>query len=454
MDNNKGDLKNLLTEALDNQVSDQFYLDTENVTSWLTEHDYNFNVLHINVHSLLGKQHHIRDMLDSIESEEKHIHAIYVCETHLNPVTQDGIDLTGFTYVGRNRKNKNGGGVGIFIRKEFNFKTIDTYYNEEIFEAITIEVKLGKRDKLIISEFYRAPNSNCKNFLEKYKEYLMQLTKNEKVIVCYDSNLTLLKMDKHNPTSDFFNINLESGMIPSILIPTRVTHSSATLIDNINVSQKLLERYESTVIETDLSDHYPCIIKLKMNEIASPVSYYEHDMCARNLTQVVQAISKTNFNNITNTSNLEHDVDVFTKVFQSNIDTFCPLTKRTIKSHKTYRSPWITDSIVKSSRKCEKLYRKMNSKDKNSSEYLEYMEYKCVLNKVKRTAKRLHLSRIITTGNRNSCAIWTAINIALNRKKNKNNISSEFRIKGKITGDLKLITNEFCDFYANVGKKT
>eukprot|EP00918_Siedleckia_nematoides_P106344 GHVU01232093.1.p1 GENE.GHVU01232093.1~~GHVU01232093.1.p1 ORF type:complete len:100 (-),score=3.31 GHVU01232093.1:85-384(-) len=73
-----------------------------------------------------------------------------------------------------------------------------------------------------------------------------------------DQNMELKKINNHASTSDFLDINLNNSIIPTILRPTRITHSSATLIDNIYISQNLSKKYKSGIIITDISDHFPC----------------------------------------------------------------------------------------------------------------------------------------------------------------------------------------------------
>ena len=57
--------------------------------------------------------------------------------------------------------------------------------------------------------------------------------------------------------------NLEINMLPVITKPTRITDTSATLIDNILISSKLQQAYHSGIIISDMSDHLPTVIKLK-----------------------------------------------------------------------------------------------------------------------------------------------------------------------------------------------
>ena len=46
-------------------------------------------------------------------------------------------------------------------------------------------------------------------------------------------NIDLLKFSTHDKTETFLNNMFIQGYVPTITMPTRVTHQSATLIDNI-----------------------------------------------------------------------------------------------------------------------------------------------------------------------------------------------------------------------------
>ena len=51
-------------------------------------------------------------------------------------------------------------------------------------------------------------------------------------------------------------------MLPVITKPTRITDTSATLIDNIFIGAGLPNEYGSGVITSDMSDHLPVLIRL------------------------------------------------------------------------------------------------------------------------------------------------------------------------------------------------
>ena len=48
-------------------------------------------------------------------------------------------------------------------------------------------------------------------------------------------------------------------MFPNILRPTRITNTTATLIDNIYLSEQLATKYLSFILDCDISDNLPCL---------------------------------------------------------------------------------------------------------------------------------------------------------------------------------------------------
>ena len=55
-------------------------------------------------------------------------------------------------------------------------------------------------------------------------------------------------------------MNLDKNLEPTITKPTRITKSSATLIDNIIVGRQFQE-YEANIGISDISDHLPLVMK-------------------------------------------------------------------------------------------------------------------------------------------------------------------------------------------------
>ena len=100
----------------------------------------NFSLVHLNIRSITNKFDHFKEPLDSLNTEFK---IIGLSETWLNNNTNDaGFHLPTYNYVGTNRTNKKGGGVGIHIAKQLKYKIRkDLNTNiEETIESVFIEI--------------------------------------------------------------------------------------------------------------------------------------------------------------------------------------------------------------------------------------------------------------------------------------------------------------------------
>ena len=80
-----------------------------------------------------------------------------------------------------------------------------------------------------------------------------------------DFNLNLLDQNSAS-TIDFcahvlIFIMLSSGTLPSVFIPTRVTETQASLIDNIFSSLDVLD---NLVLVSDIFDHFPAIPDIRV----------------------------------------------------------------------------------------------------------------------------------------------------------------------------------------------
>ena len=71
---------------------------------------------------------------------------------------------------------------------------------------------------------------------------VLTLLRGTEAYIMGDFNVDLLKLDTHGPMSDFMGEFMSGGFYPLISLPTRLTDTTATLIDNIwtnNVGQRL-----------------------------------------------------------------------------------------------------------------------------------------------------------------------------------------------------------------------
>ena len=103
---------------------------------------------------------------------------------------------------------------------------------ENEFESLFLDMSINNKH-IIIGEIYRVPNTNEKFSINRYETILKKLHNiKAKVHLANDQNFDYLKVQNHKNTLDLFNHFLSSGFIPTTTVPSRITHTSTTLIDN------------------------------------------------------------------------------------------------------------------------------------------------------------------------------------------------------------------------------
>ena len=133
---------------------------------------------------------------------------------------------------------KRGGGVSLLIRSHIPFiSRNDLAHFDSEMESVFIEI--GKsvfqsNANKIIGLVYRMPDSSVDVFNEKLADIWYSIQKGNKLFYLLgDLNIDLFKHDVHGLTSAFLDTIYSYNVYPLITKPTRVTISSAILIDQI-----------------------------------------------------------------------------------------------------------------------------------------------------------------------------------------------------------------------------
>ena len=127
--------------------------------------------------------------------------------------------------------------------------------NPEPFLSIRfLSLKLGNK-KFIVGAVYKHLDANKILFLERLEEILQLINLRQlNCAVLGDFNINLLSSDS---SVIAYNSMLTSNSFFQIIsVPTRVTKSSATLIDHI-LTNSLNSNITPTAVRYDISDHFP-----------------------------------------------------------------------------------------------------------------------------------------------------------------------------------------------------
>ncbi|ESN97647.1 hypothetical protein HELRODRAFT_177702 [Helobdella robusta] len=141
-----------------------------------------------------------------------------------------------YNFLFKNRSNKKGGGVGIFLKLGLDYTLFDNALStDDVADCLCIEIKFHKSN-VIVFAIYRPPNSDPSNLIQKLDLALSSLKTNSKVYLVGDFNLDLSKACSDKLVASFSDLLASFNFVPLISQPTRVTHSSSSIIDNIFTS--------------------------------------------------------------------------------------------------------------------------------------------------------------------------------------------------------------------------
>ena len=122
----------------------------------------------------------------------------------------------------------------MYISDKYNYITRDdnSLFVEHSFESVFVEVLVNHTVNIIVGEIYRVPNSNRHLSIQYYEDIISKLQyENKEVILGTDENFDYLNSTCAH-SKHLLETYFSAGFIPTITRPTRITHASATLIDN------------------------------------------------------------------------------------------------------------------------------------------------------------------------------------------------------------------------------
>ena len=408
--------------------------------------DKSFSILHINCRSLYNKTNEIALLLDSTNTTYS---IIGFTETWLNATTAPLINFPNYSFVFNNRNQRIGGGVGILIHNSFEFIIHPDFFphDNNLFECLCIEICFNKLPNIIIIVLYRPPNTDVNLFLNSFTKLLNELPDDKPIYIMGDFNINLLKNDRLNVNINFSNLLYSHNFHPNILIPTRTTEFSATLIDNIFCNH--LIDHISGVLNTDISDHFPIFTTF---EFPSPTPKHNldhtlklrHNFSSANILRLKNFLHDFNWESIINSQDVNEGFLNFNDILQEAISNFCPIISRT--SSKIKR-PWITQGLYISLKTKNKLYKKYlaNPTPMNKFTYVKFKNKFVHLTKL--AEKEYYVNNFIKSKN-NPRNTWSLIKSLFNQNIKLPDII--LKQDANIMTDKSLICHEFNKFFNSI----
>ena len=234
------------------------------------------------------------------------------------------------------------GGAILYINKN-----IDSIPRTDLEKQLYVSTKLEssfseilvKGDKnIIVGCIYKHPSMDIDEFNILFEEAMEKITgENKEIYLLGDFNLDLLKIDdddKGKKVDEYFNILCKNFLVPHITLPTRITPSSATLIDNIFSNNLEFAGAISGNLTVTISDHLPQILFVpgenvkvprKVNMYTRPIDYDRENLVAEFVNLKWDSILELQ------NADPNHSIDNLFTATNKIIDTYLPLKKSLTK---------------------------------------------------------------------------------------------------------------------------
>ena len=407
--------------------------------------NYNIRSLNSNFDQFLAFSHLINKKFDVIsfteswlKEENKHLYNI--------SGYQDFHNLRG--------DGRRGGGISLYVTENFKAKLIKNCTFSLIYiETLGIEI-IRDSVKILIISVYKPNKSDDKSFIEKLS-HLINISikkKYDEIIINGDFNFDLLKCEENGHTMNFINSLSSLSLIPVITKPTRITDKTATLIDNIFVSNPI--NFTSGIIVNDISDHFPVFFhkaRIFLNKNSNLSSKIEYRLINdTTLGHLYETISSIDFSYLTSYHDTSLAIEELNSIVDDAYRNCCPL-KTKIISYKDSLKPWITKEILICIKKRQHYFQLYRNKIIPKTTYHNYRNF--VTSKI-RKAKLQYFENKFNSVKNNIKQTWRIINDVLKPKK----FSRQNTIKKLVRNDIIYengsdIAHIFNNFFVNIGSE-
>lgn len=352
------------------------------------------------------------------------------------------------------REDMRFGGVAIFKKENLNLQNVKTLrVNEKItetkiFEACEMKIEIGKQ-KLVLCTVYRSPDENANMFIDKLNEYIAELkrgNRNANLIIGGDFNINTLIFDRK--TELLQNITSSYGMKTTIDVPTRVTETTATCIDNFITD---VDKENSAVVEPNISDHHAIAITIP---VVDKPKIAKKKIKARsikesNLQELKIRLKGEKWKEVFDEPDMNKKYENFLNGFLYYYNISCPVKEKEVKEHTNIK--WISEEIVNLKNDMVEKYNiwKNNRSEQNRHKYREALKkYRKTVNDTKST----HLNEKIVNADNKQKKAWEIVN-QFRGKTYSAHKNLKLDINGELENDPLKNCEHLNEYFANIAEE-
>lgn len=313
----------------------------------------------LNIRSLLSKQSQIE-----AEMSANKIDVLSLTETWLNEKTHNGlIRIPEYKVYRYDRKlNKRGGGIAVYVQGRL---TVNASVYEELnisdkdIEVLVLSIRQKCTKPITVISVYRPPQGNQKSGIEKLKQIIQAVNRDEDIVVLGDLNIDY---SNKRCAKELTALEREFNLKQRINTPTRITRQSKTIIDHIYTNSNKVKG--SRILTSNISDHYPIFIILKKAAVVyERVSF----KCRQTKHLKIEDLHKQLKMEDWSKFYLESDVNLawleMYRIYSAVLDRLCPMVEYINVRRKQL---WITSNLFELMKRrdyCFKLAKKTGRKE-------------------------------------------------------------------------------------------
>ena len=323
-----------------------------------------FSTFHLNIRSLSKNHEALYHFLSLLNHE---FSVLALSETWLNEEVTSLFDIPNYNALHYCRKAKSGGGVSLYLHNKYQFKQRDDLaLSSECYDAESLFLEIPSCDIfhckcVVIGCIYKPPDSNIEHFNTGLACVMEKINREGKI--CFllgDYNINLFSSESSSLPAEFLNTLYANSLYPLITIPTRVTSSSATLIDNI-FTNSLNNVWKSGVFHSDISDHYPVFhftSKTSVNHQEADKVLRFRVFNKRNMDRFEEMVDDILWDDVYTHNDVEQAYQSFFKSFNSVFNRCFPPVSKKANKVSAFSKPWFTQDLHKSLKAKNRLYKK------------------------------------------------------------------------------------------------
>ena len=419
-----------------------------------------FSILHLNIASLEKNKEELEASLSLLKFQ---FDVIGISETKIKtqfPPKFD-VDISGYKHYST-PSEANKGGVIIYVLQKYDTiprKDLEKImYKSHVLESTFIELVIPNKKNIIIGCIYRHPTMNLDDFNDDHLSLLLEKFNDKKhTFLLGDFNVDLMRTDEESKTTEYFDIITSAQFVPHIILPTRITPHSKTLIDNIFSNVPHFNEGVSGNLTIALSDHLAQFLIITMDTVFKPPKIEKYKRDTKNFDRENFLLDLLEIDWLERIQLEKDDPNISFQLFYQTIDSlinkYMPLKKLTNKEIKQQGKPWITKEILRSIIDRDSMYKRF-VKAKDPEQKNEYEnQYKILRNKITediRVSKKNYFQTFFSTNAMNIKNTWKGIKSIICLKNNKKSQPNSLLVNDKLISKPKDVANTFNNYFSSI----